>query len=167
MTASDIIRQFDLKPHPEGGYYCETYRSSEMIPSQALPKRFNGDRTHSTAILFLLQKGDISKLHSIQSDEVWHFYAGDPLHLFEITPEGNVIETILGTDYSVGQIPQYVVKAGHYFGGFSSGTYSFVGCTVAPGFDFSDFAFADRQTLLDLFPNTYSVINRLLPDDTH
>lgn len=163
MTAQDIIQKFNLKPHPEGGYFTETYRASELISSEALPERFCGDRSHGTAILFLLQKGYISQLHRIKSDEIWHFYAGDPLHLFEITPDGKVIETILGNEYSVGQLPQYVVKAGHYFGGFSSGAYSFVGCTVSPGFDFADFEFANYDALLQSFPDARSVIDRLSP----
>ncbi|MEM6812658.1 MAG: cupin domain-containing protein [Pseudomonadota bacterium] len=163
MSAEAIIRKFNLMPHPEGGYFTETYRASEEIAASAVPERFDGNRSHSTAILFLLQAGDISQLHRIKSDEVWHFYAGDPLHLFEVTPDGTVLETILGTDYAQGHVPQYVVKAGHYFGGFSSGTYSFVGCTVSPGFDFADFEFADHEALLASFPAARSVIKRLSP----
>ena len=152
-----------MRPHPEGGHYAETYRSSEGIKADALPARFDGERSHSTAILFLLQKGDISQLHRIKSDEAWHFYAGDPLYLFEITPSGDVIETILGTDYLQGQVPQYVVKAGNYFGGYSIGKFSFVGCTVAPGFDFADFEFGYRADLLQAFPNAKTVIEKLTP----
>lgn len=163
MSIQNIIQTFALKPHPEGGYFAETYRASEDIAAAALPDRFGGDRSCGTAILFLLRAGDISRLHRIKSDEVWHFHTGDPLRLFEITPQGAVIETVLGSDYTQGHLPQYVVKAGHYFGGFSSGAYSFVGCTVSPGFDFADFEFADCAALSEAFPAARSVIKRLSP----
>jgi predicted cupin superfamily sugar epimerase len=84
QTVEDLIERLDLVRHPEGGWYRETYRSGEMIPANGLPERFNGDRSFCTAIYFLLGKNDVSALHRIKSDEMWHYYAGAPLtvHLF-------------------------------------------------------------------------------------
>lgn len=144
-----IINKLGLLPHPEGGYYLETYRSETAIQVAG----FNGKRSAATGIYYLLESGDFSALHRIKSDETWHFYAGDPLKVVEITPKGEEIETIIGNQLDQGQLPQYTVKAGNWFGSRSIGTYSLVGCTVYPGFDFQDFEMADRGELLGQFPN--------------
>lgn len=152
-----IIQQLSLLPHPEGGYYCETYRSSGTIPQSALPSSFGGDRAYSTAIYFLLPLGQKSRLHRIASDEIWHFYSGVPLEIIEITPAGTVKKTMLGSDLATNQSLQYMVPAGHWFGSRPVAAqhpqgYSLVGCTVAPGFDFKDFEIADQKELIRLFP---------------
>ncbi|NHK28006.1 cupin domain-containing protein [Parvularcula flava] len=133
-----LIDRYDLQPHPEGGWFAETYRAGVTVDT------LKGPRAASTAILFLLAAGNVSHLHRIASDEVWHFYEGGPLLVHELR-DGEVHVTRLSQDN-----PQHVVPAGTWFGARpASGTaHSLVGCTVAPGFDFADFELADREALL-------------------
>ncbi len=160
VKSSDLlIQQYGLLPHPEGGFFRETYRSGEEVAKSALPSRFTGARSFSTAILFLLPRGSCSRLHCIRSDEVWHFYAGDPLVVVEITPSGEVVETRLGQGPEC--VFQYVVQAGRWFGSYPVGEFSLVGCTVAPGFDFADFEMGSREELLAEFPRARGVVERL------
>ncbi len=162
VTIDELIESFELKPHPEGGYFAESYRSKESIPRISLPVQFGGDRSFSTAIYFLIPGGEKSRLHRIASDEIWHHYMGEALVVVEITPEGEVIETQLGSDVMAGQVPQYVVTAGHYFGARVEGDgFAFVGCTVSPGFDFDDFEMADRDELLTLYPAAGELIRAM------
>lgn len=163
MTADYYVQALTMQPHPEGGYFAETYRSGEIIAHSALPERFRGDRTFSTAIYFLLESHHISALHRIQADEVWHFYAGGPLEVFAISPAGELTVIRLGRNFEEGEVFQAVVPAGYWFGSKpAKGTdFSLVGCTVAPGFDFADFEMADRQTLLTQFPQHKEVIEML------
>ncbi len=160
MEAKSLIERFSLIPHPEGGYYRETYRSGGTIPAGALPPAFGGDRHYSTAIVFLLEKGDISRLHRIRSDEIWHFYGGGPLRLAMISPDGMAGEIILGSDIGAGHHVQYVVPAGVWFGArpCAETAFSLVGCTVAPGFDFADFEMGEKETLKAAFPKGQSCI---------
>lgn len=162
-TVDQLVKQFQLVPHPEGGYYRETYRSSEKIPQETLPKCFNGDRNYSTAIYFLIPKGKFSSLHRIQADEAWHFYLGGPITIVQISPEGKVEEVVMGQDVVNGQKVQHVVPAGYWFGAYLNpgSEYSFVGCTVAPGFDFADFEIGNRAALLKLFPHAKALIEQL------
>jgi len=160
----DPVAQLQLAPHPEGGYFRETYRASETIARAALPERFAGDRAHSTAIYFYLPDGQTSTLHRIAADEVWHFYSGAPLTIVEVHPDFGVRETVLGVDLASGQRPQYVVAAGVWFGAIADRGDCLVGCTVAPGFDFADFELGDRAALRALMaahPGAGDVIDRL------
>jgi hypothetical protein len=152
MNVKHLIQTLELLPHPEGGYYKETYRSKGKINT------FQGERNYSTAIYFLLEKGNFSAFHKIKSDELWHFYSGDVLEIIEITQEGKLIITKLGPDNF-----QYCVPAGHWFGSRvkEGGTFSLVGCTVAPGFDFLDFEMAVRDTILKEFPQHSGIIKEL------
>ena len=162
--ASYWIEKYNLLPHPEGGYYAETYRSSEGVQKAALPKRFKGDRSFSTGIYFLLEAKDFSAFHRIQSDEMWHFYAGDALEVFVIYPETGELEIIkLGANPDSGETFQAVVQAGTWFGSRPArgSNYSLVGCTVSPGFDFADFEMAERSALANLFPKHESLIQEL------
>ncbi|GAB3565332.1 hypothetical protein GCM10027578_12470 [Spirosoma luteolum] len=163
MTAPDYIQHLQLQPHPEGGYFAETYRAAEAVAAEALPDRFGGSRSFGTAIYFLLEQHHTSALHRIQSDEVWHFYAGGPLDIFVIGPDETLSVIQLGPDLAAGQVFQAVVPAGCWFGSKPApGTsFSLVGCTVAPGFDFADFELADRRTMLDWFPQHRDLIERL------
>jgi predicted cupin superfamily sugar epimerase len=158
-----LVSRLDLAPHPEGGFYRETYRAAETIAHAGLPSRFHGGRAQSTAIYYLLRAGDRSKLHRIKSDEVWHFYDGDPLVIIAITPDGQLSETLLGRDFTAGQVPQHIVPAGHWFGAMPARNSRFVlaGCTVAPGFDFADFELATRAALLRDYPQHIAWITRL------
>jgi predicted cupin superfamily sugar epimerase len=158
-----LVVSLGLLPHPEGGFYRETYRAMEDISHAALPARFTGARSHATAIYYLLAAGDRSKLHRINSDEVWHFYAGDPLLIVAIAPDGALSITTLGQDFALGQVPQHVVPAGHWFGAIpaNGSAYALTGCTVSPGFDFADFELAHRDTLLSAFPQHCDWIEKL------
>ncbi len=163
VTANNIIELYGLKAHPEGGYYRETYRSSEWISEKALPDRFSGRRNLSTAIYFLLPEGSKSCFHRLKADEVWHFYLGGPMTLVIIHPKGTLEEVILGHDILKGQELQYIVPAGCWFAAYPNpGTlWSLVGCTTAPGFDFSDFEIAKRDELIQLYPDAKSWIHWL------
>lgn len=164
MTAADLVRKLHLQPHPEGGYFLETYRAAESIGADALPRRFSGARSISTAIYYLLEAGQCSRLHRIRSDEVWHFHAGDPLDIVEIDAAGSLKTTRLGGDL----LYQHVVPAGVWFGAtpapggrFAPHGFALVGCTVAPGFDFADFELADQAKLLAEYPRHQDWIRRL------
>ncbi|QDK83395.1 cupin domain-containing protein [Spirosoma sp. KCTC 42546] len=173
MTAAYYVQAFNMLPHPEGGYFAETYRSADVIPHTALPGRFGGDRSYSTAIYFLLESHHMSTLHRIQADEVWHFYTGGPLEIFVISPTGSLSVIRLGNRPDQGEVFQAVVPAGHWFGSkpivdttvtnmaVNAAGFSLVGCTVAPGFDFNDFEIANRATLLEEFPQHRAVIELL------
>ena len=133
MRAADIIRLLDLKPHPEGGHYCQTFR--DAAPS--------GSRPASTAIYFLLARGERSHWHRVDAVEVWHHYAGAPLMLsVAATEAGPVTRLRLGSDLGSGERPQAVVPTGHWQAAESLGDWTLVGCTVAPGFEFAGFELA-------------------------
>ncbi|HVI89313.1 MAG TPA: cupin domain-containing protein [Dongiaceae bacterium] len=161
--AGRLIDRLKLTPHPEGGYFRETYRANFQLNALSLSPHFTGARVASTAIYYLLTAGDKSRLHRIRSDEVWHFYQGDPLQVIELTPAGEIAVTLLGHDITAGQVPQHVVPAGSWFGACPApgSAYSLVGCTVAPGFDFADFEMAERQALLAAHPGAHDWIMRL------
>jgi predicted cupin superfamily sugar epimerase len=161
--ARDWIDGLQLRRHPEGGWFRETYRSEEVMSHAALPPRFGGDRAFSTAIYFLLDGDDFSALHRLKQDEVFHFYDGSALTLHVIDPLGSYSMVQIGRDLAAGAFPQAVVKAGCLFGAAVSDprTFALVGCTVAPGFDFADFEMPDRQELLRKLPQHRQVIERL------
>ena len=163
MTAAHYINHLKLQPHPEGGFYKETYRSGESIGADALPERFSGGRSFSTAIFYLLQQGDYSVFHRIKSDECWHFYAGGTLLIHVIGKNGDYNCTRLGADIALGENLQFVVPATAWFAAepAEKTSFSLVGCTVAPGFDFSDFEIRDKEALLHSFPQHHTLINRL------
>lgn len=131
MTADEIVTLLDLEPHPEGGHFVETFRDTA------------GDgRAHSTAIYYLLKAGERSHWHRVDAAEIWHWHAGGPLSL-SISADGKTHETrILGPDLAGGQRPQLVIPKGHWQAAEPQGDFTLVGCTVAPGFDFSGFEMA-------------------------
>jgi uncharacterized protein len=163
MKAADYITHFNLLPHPEGGHYAETYRSSESIPKSGLPSRFTGGRSFSTAIYFLLNANEFSAFHRIKADECWHFYAGGPLLIHIISPNGNYEVVTLGADISKGMVFQFVVPANSWFASqpAEGSAFSLVGCTVAPGFDFEDFEMANQNELSNAYPQHQAVISAL------
>jgi predicted cupin superfamily sugar epimerase len=149
-TAADIIRLLDLKSHPEGGHFRETFRD---IPLPTLPNQKAGGtpavpeigRAASTAIYFLLARGERSHWHRIDAAEVWHYYAGASLTLeVRDTDEGPIRRLRLGTDLWAGERPQAVVPAHAWQAAESLGDWTLVGCTVAPGFEFAGFELAPR-----------------------
>ena len=157
------IEKLNLSPHPEGGFFKENYRSGEFIAKDALPARFSGDRSFSTSIYFLLDLDNFSAFHRIKQDELWHFYDGVPLTIHVITPEGLYTAEKLGRNIDAGENLQVLVKGGCFFAAEINDTSSFslVGCTVAPGFDFADFEMPGRAVLLKLFPDHEQIINKL------
>jgi predicted cupin superfamily sugar epimerase len=134
-SASDIIASLDLKPHPEGGHYRETFRDPDLDT--------NG-RSHSTAIYFLLGRGERSHWHRIDAVEVWHYYAGDALTL-RIANDDGTRSITLGPDLAAGQVPQAIVPAHAWQAAESVSDWTLVGCTVAPGFDFATFELAPKD----------------------
>ncbi|MGZ5244472.1 MAG: cupin domain-containing protein [Bacteroidia bacterium] len=163
LTANYWVQHLGLAPHPEGGYFKETYRATENIPQQALPDRFTGDRSFSTAIYFLLGSGQFSALHRIAADELWHFYAGSSLTVSIIHPNGKLEEIHLGANPEKGEVLQAVVPHGTWFGSRvkAENSFALVGCTVAPGFDFADFEMPGRTRLLLQFPQHSDIIHTL------
>ena len=161
--ADQLIQKYNLEPHPEGGWYKQTYKSNEEIAADALPERFGANRAFSTAIYFLLEKGNFSAFHRIKSDECWHFYAGDPLLIYIIEQNGDLIVIALGNDLEKGQTFQCVVPANCWFASRPApkSEYSFVGCTVSPGFEFEDFELADVTALSVMYPQHKSIIKEL------
>lgn len=115
MTADELARHFRMQPHPEGGFYVETYRSQRRIPTDALPAGW-GEHSWSTGILFLLRQGECSHLHRIRQDEMWHFYLGGALRLAVIVPDVSASEPLLGQDVLAGHTVQCTVPAGSWFG---------------------------------------------------
>jgi predicted cupin superfamily sugar epimerase len=163
ITGQQLIEQYKLQPHPEGGYYLQTYCSEETIPAEALPGRFTGSRYFSTAIYFLLGGKQFSAFHRIQSDELWHFYTGTGLHIYVLHPDGRGEILKLGDDLANGYSFQQMVPAGCWFASkpVNENEFSFVGCTVAPGFDFADFELADKTALLKEYPLQEEWISKL------
>jgi predicted cupin superfamily sugar epimerase len=163
VTADQLVQRYTMQPHPEGGYYKETYRCMQTIPQQVLSRRFAGERNISTAIYFLLEQGNFSAFHKIKSDECWHFYAGGPMNVYVIHINGHLETIKLGSDISYAQTFQHVVPSGCWFASepASNSTFSFVGCTVAPGFDFDDFELAKAADLIKVYPQHKELINRL------
>ena len=159
---SSLISTLSLQPHPEGGYYKETYRSKDLVSTLELPDRFQGSRCFATSIYFLLVKDNFSAFHRIKSDETWHFYEGSPIEIIMINRTGKLIIQVLGNDWSKGQVPQFTVPAMTWFGSrVIGGDYGLAGCTVYPGFDFSDFEMAERKILQEKFPMHSKVIKEL------
>jgi predicted cupin superfamily sugar epimerase len=163
MTVHQYIEYLQLQPHPEGGYFKETYRAEGIISKACLPNQIGGDRSFSTAIYFLLQQGDFSAFHKIKSDECWHFYEGGTLLIHVLGQSGEYSCTRLGRNIQEGEKLQFVVPAGAWFASepASSTFFALVGCTVAPGFEFADFEMAKKESLLQQFPEHELLINRL------
>lgn len=164
MTAKEIKKLLDLSPLPvEGGYFAETYRSPESLPAAALPSRYQGQRSFGTAIYFLLTPDTFSALHRLKSDEVYHFYLGDPVTMLLLHPDGGSEVLTLGHDLRAGQRLQTVVTRGTWQGSFlrPGGSFALLGTTMAPGFDPEDFELGDRQLLIHTYPDRESFIARL------
>jgi uncharacterized protein len=159
-----IVNHLALEPHPEGGFFRETYRASENVSGLSLPPRFGGDRSLATAIYFLLGPGDFSAFHRIKSDETWHYYKGNGSLIVHILEKHKGYRQIkLGNRPEVGEVFQATVPAGAWFASEPEGLwgYALVGCTVSPGFDFRDFELADEESLKDEFPEQYALIVKL------
>jgi predicted cupin superfamily sugar epimerase len=139
LSAADVIRLLGLQPHPEGGHFRETFRDHR-----------DGERAASTAIYFLLAAGEVSRWHRIDAAEIWHWYAGAPLELSIAAKHAALVQVRLGAALESGERPQAVVPAGDWQSARSLGAWSLVGCTVAPGFEFSGFELAEEGFSIEM-----------------
>ena len=157
-----IIDLLKLQPHPEGGYFRETYRSTGEIAGENL-KGYEGKRNFATSIYFLLTSDSFSAFHKVIQDETWHFYEGNALKIHMISPQGEYSSVIVGKNLKDGEVFQFTVPGGYWFAAevIAPNTYALVGCTVAPGFDFRDFTLAKQSELIEKFPKYDSLIKRL------
>ncbi len=157
------IVSLQLSRHPEGGYFRRTYEAREEIAKEHLPERFRGPRRFSTAIIYLLPGHDVSCFHRLQADELWHFYTGSALTLYVLDPSGALSQTRLGADHERGETFQATVPGGCWFGAIvdDPASYSLVGCTVSPGFEYEDFELGERESLLASYPEHRWIIERL------
>jgi predicted cupin superfamily sugar epimerase len=161
IDAKQIISLLHLEPHPkEGGYFREIYRCQESVPAGSLPQRYSGTRSFSTAIYYLLTPDTISSMHRIKSDEVFHFYLGDPVEMLQLHPDGSGITVTLGTDIAAGMQPQVIVPMNTWQGARlkPGGNFALLGNTVSPGFDYSDYEDGKREDLSSLYPRFRSLI---------
>ena len=161
-TSEYWIGKLGLLKHPEGGYFREIYRSAEQIDASCLPPRYGGNRAFSTSIYYLLKSGEFSTFHRLKTDEIWHFYAGSPLLLFMINKQGELLELVLGNEPECGEQLQIVIERGNWFAAsvIQENSYTLMGCTVAPGFDFTDFEMASRSELIALYPHYHEIISK-------
>lgn len=164
MNAQVLIEKLGLIPLPEeGGYYRETYRSPETVPGSALPERYGGDKHMATAIYFLLTPDAFSALHRLPTDEIFHFYLGDPVTMLQLFPDGSARTVTLGNDILAGHCPQCVVPRGVWQGALleKGGRFALLGTTMAPGFDVTDFELGRRSELLAHYQECADLIVRL------
>jgi predicted cupin superfamily sugar epimerase len=164
FTAEQIIHRLQLKPLTiEGGYFRETYRSTLSVPVHGLPHDYGSQRSVSTAIYYLLTPDTFSAIHRVKSDEVFHFYAGDPVEMLQLCPDGAGKTLTMGNDLATGHQPQVVVLAGVWQGCrlVSGGRWALMGCTVAPGFDYADFTEGLRAELISSYPAFTEMITAL------
>ncbi len=160
LHARDVIASLGLSPHPEGGFFSETFRADPL----PLPLPDRGERSASTAIYFLLEAADFSALHVVTSDEIWHHYLGDTLELHCFDRAGSHRRVLLGAELATGERPQHVVRAGELQAArVLQGAYGFAlcGCTVAPGFDFADFRMPPRAELVARLPQHRELLTAL------
>ena len=151
-----------MSPHPEGGFFVETYRSVHILPTASLPPAYDAPRSIATAIYFLLESGDFSAFHRLRGDEMWHHYAGSPMTIHIISTDGTLARARLGSDPDEGRSPQALVPAGSWFAVSVDDPSSFAlaGCTTAPGFAFADLELGTREGLLGSFPQHREWIER-------
>ena len=155
ITAEHIISLLHLEPHPdEGGHFVETYRSQEEIPGSVLPGRYKGPRSFATAIYYLLTPHTFSVMHRLQTDEIFHFYLGDPVEMLLLGPGESGKLLLLGTDLFGGMRPQVVVPRSVWQGARLSqgGRFALLGTTVSPGFERVDCETGQRDPLVHLYP---------------
>jgi len=168
LTPELLISQLKLKPlDVEGGFYYETYRSDETVLKEGLPERYGKDKHISTAIYFLLTSRDTGILHKLFSDEIFHFYLGDPVRMLLLYPNGNSNIVFLGNNILAGQRIQMTVPNGVWQGCslVEGGEFALMGTTVSPAFDFEDFEPGSRSELVQLFPHHKELIELLTKEN--
>lgn len=167
INHEEILKRFELIPHPEGGYYREIYRSEEKIDINHLPERFNCERSFSTSIYYMLVKEQISVFHKLKSDEIWHFYYGSPLFIHLLDAKSGYKKLKLGNNLPDGETPQFIIPKETFFAAevVDKKSFALIGCTVSPGFEFADFEFGIADQLLKQFPQQKELIIRLSKKD--
>ena len=163
--ADQIIKNLKLQPHPEGGFYALTFQSSDTVQSTDKGKYNDETRYAGSATYYLLKENDFSAWHSLKSDEMWHYYKGSPVKIHVIDCQGNHTTHLLGDALKNKMANfQVVVTAGNWFAAELEDKehYCLIGCTVTPGFNFKDFSLADRQFLLEKFPQHSPLINKFI-----
>lgn len=163
MDIQALIERLGLRPHPEGGYFAETYRSEETVPGSALPSRYGGPKHLSTAIYYLLTPDTFSEMHRLRSDEVFHFYLGDPVEMLHLYPDGSCSVITIGRDIEAGEVPQVVAPRGAWQGCRvkPGGEYALLGTTVAPAFDYEDYEQGRRDDLISRYPDCTGLLRAL------
>ena len=179
MTAKDVKRVLKLELHPrEGGWFAETYKSGAVLPASAYansaePVAYDGPRRLATAIYYLLDSETFSEMHRLRSDEVFHHYAGAAVEMLQLWPSGRVERVVIGKDLLAGQRPQVVVPQGVWQGSqilpaeATEGAWALLGCTVSPGFEYSDYETGMRTELIDGFPEARELILALTRAGVH
>jgi predicted cupin superfamily sugar epimerase len=155
------IQKLELQKHPEGGYFREIYRSGEMISINAPSKIVK--RNYSTSIYFLLEGTQVSRFHRLKSDELWHFYDGSSVLIHTINEIGELSTYTIGNKIEEGEKFQFAIRKNNWFAAelVDKKSFTLVGCTVSPGFDFSDFEFGDREQLISSYPDLKTLIQKL------
>lgn len=164
MTADEIKKRLNLEPHPrEGGSFVQTWRAEETIPHTALPARYRGERAAGTCIYYLLEPGTFSEMHRLASDEIFHFYLGDPVEMLQLDPNGSARTVILGNDLAAGHHPQMIVPKHVWQGSrlVPGGKVALLGCTVSPGFDYEDYEAGNYEPLARAYPQHAELIRTL------
>jgi predicted cupin superfamily sugar epimerase len=165
MTADEVKKLLGLQAHPvEGGWYVRTYEAAEMIAASGFKDgRYGGARRTGTAIYYLLEPDTFSEMHTLKSDEVFHFYAGDAVEMLQLLDGGEVKRVVIGGDLAVGVLPQAVVPKGVWQGSrlVPGGKWALLGCTVSPGFEFEDYAEGSRAELIAGWPEAREMIEAL------
>ena len=166
-TVDEVMELLKLRPLPEeGGFFVETYRSVENVDARQFQRGHGGKRSLSTAIYYLVTPASFSALHKVPGDEMFHFYLGDPIEMFELHPEGSARSLVLGPDIRAGMTLQHVVPGGVWQGCrlVAGGEYALLGTTMAPGFDYGDFVKASRDELTRKYPEHAKIIRELTND---
>lgn len=165
-NASEVIRQLNLTAHPvEGGYFRETFRSSESISAEELP-RHGASRHAGTAIYFLLEGDGVSEMHKLPGDEIFHYYTGDTLEMLQLKPNGDSEVIVIGPDVLHGQTPQVIIPGGVWQGTRllpGPNGFALFGATMSPGFDYADYVTGFRDELIARWPDQAERIIRLTP----
>lgn len=163
FTEDYFITKLGLEEHIEGGYFKELYRNSHLIDDSELPSDFEGNRSLSTTIYYLLKSGQVSKFHKLKSDEIWFYHYGSPLIVYMIDEQGNLNSVKLGLNIESGEKPQVLVPANRIFGAevIEKDSFSFVSCMVSPGFDYRDFEIFKGKDLIKQIPQHREIIIRL------
>jgi uncharacterized protein len=164
MTADEIKRHLNLAPHPrEGGWFTQTWRAEESISREALPARYSAARSAGTCIYYLLEPDTFSEMHRLASDEIFHFYLGDPVEMLQLDPDGSARTVILGNDLADGQHLQLIVPKLVWQGSrlVPGGKLALLGCTVSPGFDYADYETGCADSLTREYPQYADLIQTL------